>query len=180
MPITGSRRATTGLTTSTTPSLITMPQVEGMLDRTLREIHQAISRRAYELCQSRGFYHGNDLDDWFRAESELLRFAPVEVIEDENEVTVLAEVAGFTPKDITVHLDSNRLLIKGTTEHSQERHKGNVAYTERLGNEIFRVVNLPTEVDSDKANAVVHDGVLELTLPKSENAKSRRLQVKAA
>ncbi len=184
MPITGTRRANTGLSTSTTslttPSLITMPEVEGMLDRTLRDIHQTISRRAYELCQSRGFYHGSDLEDWFRAESELLRFVPVEVMEDENEVKVLADVPGFSPKDITVQLDSNRLLIRGKTEHSQERHKGNVAYSERLGNEIFRVVNLPTEVDSEKANAVVHDGILELSLPKSESAKSKRLQVRAA
>ncbi len=180
MPTVGSRRATAGLSTSMTPSLLTMPEVEGMLDRTLREVHQAISRRAYELCQSRGFYHGNDLDDWFRAESELLRFVPIEVVEDENELKVLADVPGFPPKDITVQLESNRLLIRGKTEHSQERHKGNLSYSERLGNEIFRVVNLPAEVDSERANAVVHDGVLELTLPKSETAKSRRLQIKAA
>lgn len=180
MSITGTRRATTGLGTSTVPTLMTLPEVEGMLDRSLREIRQAISRRAYELCQSRGFYHGNDLDDWYRAESELLRFVAVEVVENENEVKVLADVPGFDPKDITVQLEANRLLIRGKTEHSQERHKGNLTYSERLGNEIFRVVNLPTEVDSDKANAVVRDGVLELTLPKSESAKSKRLQVKAA
>ncbi len=179
MPITVNRRATTGLTT-TVPSLLTMPEVEGMLDRTLREINHAISRRAYDLWQLRGFYHGNDLDDWFRAESELLRFVPVEVLEDENEVKVLADVPGFVPKDITVQLEPNRLLIRAKTEQSHEQHKGKLTYSERLGNEIFRVVNLPTEIDSDKANAVIHDGVLELTLPKSESAKSRRLQVKAA
>ncbi len=180
MSTAGSRRATTGPNTSITPSLISMPEVEGMLDRTLRDIHQAISRRAYELCQSRGFYHGNDLEDWFRAESELLRYVPVEVLEDENEVKVLADVPGFAPKDITVQVESNRLLIRGKTERSQERHKGNLTYSERLGNEIFRIVNLPIEVDAEKGNAVIHDGVLELTLPKSETAKSRRLQVKAA
>ncbi len=179
MPITGSRRATTGLST-TVPSLMTVTEIEGMLDRSLREIHQAISRRAYELCQSRGYYHGNDLDDWFRAESELLRFVPVEVVENENEVKVLADVPGFDPKDITVQLESNRLLIRGKTEHRQERRDGHITYSERQGNEMFRVVNLPTEVDSDKANATVRDGVLELTLPKSESAKSKRLQVKAA
>lgn len=178
MAITATRK-TTGAA-GNLPSLVSMAQPEGALDRTIREINDAISRRAFELCQSRGFTHGNDWEDWLRAESELFRFVPVELVEDENELRVLAEVPGFNPKDITLQLDGNKLVIRGKSEQVQERHRGNVSYSERQGSEIFRIVHLPAEVDSEKANAIVRDGVLELTLPKSEHAKSKRLQIKAA
>ncbi len=162
------------------PSLVSMPQPEGVLDRTVREVQQAISRRAYELCQARGFHHGNDLDDWFRAESELFRFVPVEVIDDDNEVRVFADVPGFNPSQLTVQLDANRLLIRGKAEQTQERQKENVTYSERQGHEIFRVVHFPAEIESERATATVRDGVLELTLPKTQNSRSKRLQVKVA
>lgn len=168
------------VSTGNVPSLVSMPEPEGVFDRTLREIQQAISRRAYDMCQARGFYHGNDLDDWFRAESELFRFVPVEVIDDDNDVRVLADVPGFSAHHLTVQLDSNRLLIRGKLEQTHDQHRDNVTYTERQGREIFRVVYLPAEIETEKATATMHDGVLELTLPKTENSKSRRLQVKAA
>lgn len=177
MSTTATRRSTG---TSNLPSLVSMPQSEGVLDRTIREINDAISRRAYELCQARGFTHGNDLEDWLRAESELFRFVPMELVEDDNELRVFAEVPGFNPKDITLQLNANKLVIRGKSEQVQERHRGNVSYSERQGSEIFRVVHLPAEVDAEKANAIVRDGVLELTLPKTENAKAKRLQIKAA
>jgi len=64
-----------------------------------QEINDLITRRAYELFEARGLTHGQDREDWVRAESEILLRVPVDVTETQDQFTVLAEVAGFTDED---------------------------------------------------------------------------------
>jgi HSP20 family protein len=164
----------------TTPSVMRMPETESMFERTVREINDSIARRAFELFEYSGYSHGHDRDDWFRAQQDLLRSVPVEISEDENELTVNAEVPGYTARDIDIHVEPTRLLIRGKTERNKERSIGRITYSEWDESQIFRAINLPTEVEPEKTNAVLHDGVLEITLPKAATAKATRVQVKAA
>lgn len=166
--------------TAPTPSVLVVPESETIFERMMREMHEAIAQHAYYLSQQRGFTPGNDLDDWFRAESELFRGVPVEFSEDENELKVVAEVPGYSADDINVHLEPTRLVIRGADQTEKQKYKGNLSYTERETSEIFRAVHLPVEVDPEKARAVVRDGVLEITLPKSQASKAKRVQVQAA
>ncbi len=161
-------------------SVLTVPESETYFDRLMREMNQAIAEHAYYLAQRRGFMPGNDLDDWFRAESELFRTVPVELTHDDNELKVLAEIPGYNADEVNVHLEPTRLIIRGNKQSEQHKQKGNVSYTERESSQIFRAVHLPVEVDPDKANATVHDGLLEITLPKAESARPKRVQVRAA
>ncbi|MGI9101321.1 MAG: Hsp20 family protein [Terriglobales bacterium] len=170
----------TGLSPVSAPSVLTVPESETSFGRIVREAQQAIAQRAYFLCQQRGFVPGNDLYDWFRAESEQFRAVPVEISEDENELQVLVEVPGYSAEDINVHLEPTRLVIRGNTEAEEQKQTGHVSYSEREATEIFRAVQLPVEVDPEKASAMVRDGILEITLPKSQTAKAKRVQVKAA
>jgi HSP20 family protein len=173
------KHTSTGLSI-TTPSIVSMPETESMFERTVREIHDALARRAFEHFEYSGYSHGHDHDDWFRAEQDLLRPVPVEISEDENELKVSAEVPGYSANDIDIHLEPTKLLIRGKTERNRERSSGQITYSEWDTNQIFRAINLPTEVEPGKANAVLHDGVLELTLPKAATAKATRVQVRAA
>jgi len=89
----------------TATKLVQTPQTpEGFVgDPTFKraqEINDLIARRAYELFESRGFAHGHDLEDWLRAESEILLNVPVDITETETEVTIRAEVPGFSEKDL--------------------------------------------------------------------------------
>ena len=163
-----------------THAVLTMPEPEGMFDRSIREIYEAIARRAYELFEQRGQFHGNDLGDWLSAESESLRPVPVEVTEDDDTLSVRAEVPGFNAKDLEIKVEPSRLLIKGKTGTTTERKTRRTVYTECLANEIFRIVNLPAEVNPEKATAVLEDGILQLTLPKAASTKAVRIEVKAA
>ncbi len=165
---------------TTAPVVVSMPETESLVERTLREIRNAVEHRAYELAQYRNFYPGGELDDWYRAESELLRFVPIEIIDEENNLQVIAETPGFDANDIEIQVEPRRLLIRGETEQTRETSNGGVAYSERQGQQMFRVVNLPTHVDSNQARASVSNGVLQVTLPKAEINKSKRVQVKAA
>ena len=67
-------------------------------------IFNSISRRAYELFQNRGCSHGSDWDDWFRAETELLKPIKCYVLESDDRLIARAEVPGFGPHEIKVSL----------------------------------------------------------------------------
>ena len=68
----------------------------------LRELQEAIACRAYELFESRGFEHGQDLADWLRAESEILQPLPIRLNEYEDRLDVEAELPGFRAEEIAV------------------------------------------------------------------------------
>ena len=137
----------------------------------IREIYDNLARRAYELFDGRGRQDGHDLEDWFRAESELLNPVPVEISEADGQLIVRADIPGFREKDIEVRVDPHRLIISGKREQIRDQKKKKTLYSERRSDEVCRVLDLPEEVDSDKVKATLQDGTLEITLPKAHPAK---------
>ena len=81
-------------------------------------------------------------------------------------MTVRAEVPGFSTKELGINIEGRRLTIVGKHEVREESKKGKTIYSERCSNEILRVVDLPTEVDSAKVTTTLKDGVLNIELPK--------------
>lgn len=140
---------------------------------------QAIARRAFELFEGnrRGF--GRDLEDWLSAESEMLHPMHLTLAESDGSLTVQAEVPGFSAKDLEVSVEPRRLTIAGKRETSKEEKDKKILYTERCANEILRVMDLPTEVDTGKAEATLKDGLLQLTLPKAAQSKKGKATKKA-
>jgi len=131
-----------------------------------QEINDLITRRAYELFEARALTHGRDREDWLRAESEILLRAPVDVSETEDQFTVRMDVAGFADKDIEVRVASRSLCITAKRQEAWERREVKIIHSERRASEIFRVLELPLQVDPDRVNARLTDGVLEVTLAK--------------
>ena len=162
------------------PTVITMPEPTSAFDQTVTELYNAISNRAYELFAQRGYTHGQHFDDWLRAESEILQLVPIEIQDNDEALTVRAEVPGFTPKDLEVNVEPSRLLIRGETENSKQRSAGRTIYSECQKNQLFRVLNLPTKVNPDKVTATVQDGLLRITLPKASATRTSRVEVRAA
>ena len=144
------------------------------------QIYNSIARRAFEIFEGNGRSFGHELDDWFKAESELLHPVHVRMAESDGALTVEAEVPGFETKDLQINLEPRRLTISGKKETKEEQKKGKAVYQEQCSNEILRVIDLPVEVDASKAAATLKNGVLELQMPKSAVAKPTRVEVKAA
>ena len=163
--------------TSAVPVKINVAEVETLFDQ-VKEIYEAVARRAYELFDGRGRQDGNDLEDWLSAERELLRPVPLEVTEAENRLTIRAEVPGFSEKDLKVSLEPRRLVITGKMEESSEQKAGETLFTTRRSNEIFHTLTLPADVDPTKASAALKQGVLELRLPKSTTSLVGPIEVK--
>ena len=78
---------------------IQFPQTMNFLDE-LEALSQETARRAFSFFQQRGRGDGWDLDDWFRAEAELLRPVPIEMSESDESYTIRAEVPGFDAKNL--------------------------------------------------------------------------------
>jgi HSP20 family protein len=173
-------KAQTAFAPAANPTVITMPEPASTFDHTLKELYNDISKRAFELFGQRGYGHGQHFEDWLRAESEILQPVPVEIADNDETLTVRAEVPGFAPKDLEVKVEPSRLLIRGESEKNAQRSAGKTIYSECQKNQIFRMVNLPTKVNPDKVNASLQDGILHITLPKAATAKANNVEVKAA
>jgi len=102
---------------------------------------------------------------------ETTPYIPVEIAETEKELLVTAEVPGFTEKELEVRVEPNRLFITGKIYEKTEEKGKKTLYTERTYNHIFRYVDLPIAVNTDKAAATVKDGVLKITLYKAQAPK---------
>jgi HSP20 family protein len=162
------------------PTVLAMREPASTLDHSLKEIYDDISRRAYELFAERGYQDGYHLEDWIRAESEALEPVPVEIVDNDETFTVNAEVPGFAPKDLEVKVDPSRVLIRGRAEATTQETTGKTIYTECQKNQIFRVVDLPAQVNPDRVTANLQDGILQITLHKAATPKANKVEVKAA
>lgn len=154
-------------------------QGAGELSEQIDGLYNSIARRAFELFESNGQWPGNDLDDWLRAEAELLYPARLEITESDGTFTVRAEVPGFNAKDLEIKVEPRSVRIAGRREIKDER-KGRKIRSEWCADQILRAVDLPVEVDTARANATLRDGILVIDLPKAAHAKAIRLEPKPA
>lgn len=96
-----------------------------------------------------------------------------EVKDGENEIVVSAEAPGFDPQEIDIQLSGNRLVMQA--EHKSESGNGKV---KRYG-KFYRSITVPRGIEADKIDASYKNGVLEVHLPKGEEAKTKKIAVKA-
>src|SRR5438445_4294123 len=86
------------------PEIFKLFAADPLFER-VQEIKELIARRAYELCEARGFKHGQELEDWLRAQSEILRGGAVDIRETETELTIFLEVPGISERDVEVRVE---------------------------------------------------------------------------
>ncbi|MDI6765142.1 MAG: Hsp20/alpha crystallin family protein [Thermodesulfobacteriota bacterium] len=102
----------------------------------------------------------------------------LDVSETKNDLVVKAELPGMDPKDIDISLNEGILTIKGERKQEKEEKEENYHLIERSYGSFTRSFRLPREVKSEKISASYKDGVLKVTLPKSEEAKKKEIKVK--
>ena len=144
----------------------------------MEELHNSIARRAFELFEGNGRWPGRELEDWLRAESELLHPTHLELTESDNHLNVRAEVPGFSAKDLEINVEPRRLTVSGKRETKEENKKGKTIYSELSTGEILRVVDLPADVDTSNITATLKDGILNVKMAKSPVPKSVRVELK--
>lgn len=153
-------------------------EAEKMFER-FAELTKETAQKAYEFFLNRGGDFGKEIEDWFKAESEILRPVKVEITETEKQISVSAMVPGFKPEEIEISVDGNVLILSGTTEAENKKEDENTVYSEWRSNRFFRRLTLPAEVNADKVKANLKDGILHLKLPKAAPHEARQIAVSA-
>lgn len=103
----------------------------------------------------------------------------VDVMEDQDKLTVKAEMPGFKREDMNVSVHENNLILSGERKCEDEQNENGYYRSERFYGKFHRAVPLPFSVDASKVEARYRDGVLTVTLPKSEQAKAKQIEVAA-
>jgi HSP20 family molecular chaperone IbpA len=145
-----------------------------------QEFKDLISRRAYELFELGGSVDGHDREDWLQAVSEILLNVPVDVVETETGFTISAAVPGFAEKELEVRVAPRTVCITGKREQASEQSDEKTATAERRSSQIFRTLELPSEIDPEQVKATINDGVLEIQLRKVGLSKKVPVLSKAA
>ena len=126
----------------------------------------------------------NDLFDFPRfPETQGLfdrRISPaIDVIEHPDRFTVECDLPGIDQKDIDISIASGVLTIKGEKKSEQRSETRKVYKKETWEGNFQRTISLPSVVDADRVEASFSNGVLKIQLPKREEAKAKRIELKA-
>ncbi len=128
------------------------------------------------------------MDDWLKEVpsgengengGSFVRLA-LDVSETENNFVVKASVPGINPDDLEINFTDNTLTIQGETKEERTDENERYHVRERRFGRFMRSMTLPVAVNSEQIDAQYDNGVLTLTLPKAEETKPRKINVRNA
>jgi len=102
---------------------------------------------------------------------------PMDIYEDDHNITIQAEVPGVTEKDLEIRLDNNVLTVTGERKLENEEKKENFHRIERQYGRFTRSITLPPTIDPDSVNAEFDNGVLKVTIAKRADAKPKQIKI---
>ena len=102
----------------------------------------------------------------------------VDVYETPTSFVIKSAVAGVSPENLDIALTNESVTIRGKREEEEKVKNGNYLHQECYWGRFARAIILPQEVDPDKSQASLKNGILKISLPKLNKAKSKRLKVK--
>ncbi len=103
----------------------------------------------------------------------------IDVYQTSNEIVVKSTIAGVKPKDIDISMTNDMITIKGTREKDEEVKEEDYYYQECYWGAFSRSVILPIDVEVEKAEASMKNGILTIRLPKAEKVKTKRIEIKS-
>ena len=148
----------------------------------LRKYLPELRKRSQEVQRPQNLF--DMMESFFNEPFERMPFAElsyprVNVSEDEKEVTVTAELPGMSSKDMDISIRQNNLILQGEKSFEDEEKDKNYHRIECSYGSFYRTVPLPAEVDADKVKAKFKDGVLTVTMPKTESAQKKKIEIES-
>ncbi|MEY3394953.1 MAG: hypothetical protein RL346_1189 [Verrucomicrobiota bacterium] len=137
-------------------------ELERLQDRVLRAMRLTTTSRGDD---------GNHLltsADWSPA---------VDITEDETEYLITADLPQISKDDVNVMVENGSLILKGERRHEVDQRDKKVHRIERCYGSFYRSFTLPDDADGQRVTANFKDGVLRVSLPKSEEKKPRQIEV---
>ena len=128
----------------------------------LRELDRLSSELDHLLTPNGGFF------GWTPA---------VDIVENDESMLIPVELPGLSRDDVQLNIEDNVLTISGERKHKEEFTKGQVTRRESFYGKFQRAFRLPNTLDTGKAEARMDNGVLEIVLPKREEAKPKQISI---
>ena len=154
-------------------------KAESIFDE-LNRMQDEIMRRAHSIFEWNGGTSGRELENWLQAEQELVWKPTVELSERDNEFYLQIAAPGVDPKEISIEVTPEDILVKAQHQHEHNETTGTVHMCEFSAGTMFRAIRLPKKIDPDKTRAEFKDGLLSLKAPLAEEARTKKLRIEAA
>jgi HSP20 family protein len=114
----------------------------------------------------------SEADDFYGA------WAPaVDIFESGDDLVIRAEIPGVDKDDVDISVRNNSLTLRGERKRDQEINDDNAYRLERSYGNFVRSFSLPRTVDSSRISAKYRNGVLDIILPKAEEAKPKKIEI---
>jgi HSP20 family molecular chaperone IbpA len=150
------------------PAKLLRPLDPASLRWDMQPVQLAIARRAFELFVKRGREHGHDWEDWFQAESELLRPVSISIFESADRLSLRANVLGFGENELQIGIEPKRVAILGKKEIPATQSKEEkTEQADFYPDQVLRVIDLPAEIDPEGAVVELQAGLLKFELPRA-------------
>lgn len=104
----------------------------------------------------------------------------IDVYQDPKSLIIKSTIAGVKPEDIDISINNDMLTIRGKREMNEEINEENYLYRECYWGSFSRSIILPVEIEADKIDASLENGVLTVILPKAKNAQQISIKVKGS
>jgi HSP20 family protein len=114
-------------------------------------------------------------EGWLESEGQLT----IDVYQTPQEIIIKSAVAGVRPEDIDISIVNDMVTIKGQRSQEETVKSDDYFYQECYWGRFSRSVILPVEVDSDRINASLRNGILTIRMPKLDKAKIKKIKIKS-
>jgi HSP20 family molecular chaperone IbpA len=139
-----------------------------------------VERRAFELFENRRCEVGHALEDWLKAEHEVLGWPVAEMSEHADGYELQVRLPGLDAKHIHVMVAPQEIIVHGTTEPDKPVGNATVLWSEFETPSVCRRFELPGLIDTARVSTKLEKGVLTLFIPKGEPAKLQKITLAAA
>ena len=141
---------------------------------------EEVRRRAFGSFEMRGRQLGHALEDWLKAEHEVLGWPAAELAEKESEYELQMTLPGYDPKEVEVTATPSEIIVHANVKPEAESQEGKRLWSEFGPNDVYRRFDLPAPIDVEKTSATLDKGVLHVTAAKMPSAPAKQIQVRAA
>jgi len=141
---------------------------------------EEVRQRAFDLFEKRGREFGHALEDWLKAEKDVMGFPAAEMKEKDGAYDIEVTLPGFEANDVQVTATPAEIILHAAAQHEKKTEEGKVLWTEFGSNEAYRKFEVPETIDPDKVTAKLEKGILRITAQKMAVAKEKPVKVAAA
>ena len=153
-------------------SVAAKPSPSAELEKNFRELE-----RRLEEAFSDGWRFPSrwEAPDWSRFGKLKFMTPRIDIVDRDDDILVRADVPGVKKENLDITLTDNTITIKGKTSEEKKKEKGDYFRSETLKGSFSRTMYLPSDVDGNRAESTIKNGMLEVVVPKLE--KARRIKV---